>query len=299
MEIRFCDQCDASIPEADIDRGVSALFEGKLLCSLCLPRSRHRRLVSLSLYPLSLLAAVAMGAGLSVWLLTPRIDALSSQLKAVKLAEVRRPSVDPSVVKALQDLGCVDAALSEVVTELRSGILDRDGEVSAVLEDLSTKLTVLADEAREVREYLARAATVSVPAVKAVVPPAPRPEAVPQVDVETWLPLTADDDPGVRLSALVALEPVRDDRVLAAARTALTDSDPVVKAQAAKMVGDRMDDASVPDLIVLLMDHNARVRVVSHRALETIAGLDLEFEATDSEEARRGAAEAIRKTLLR
>jgi HEAT repeat protein len=117
--------------------------------------------------------------------------------------------------------------------------------------------------------------------------------------VATWLPLAEDPDSGVRLSALVALEPSRDERVLAVAREALGDNDAVVRAQAEKMLADRDDQESVPALIELLLDRNSRVRAVAHRALETLTRLELPFDTTDSEDARRGAVEAIRQLLGR
>ncbi len=300
MDIRFCDECDASIPELDIDRGVAIRLNGRLLCSLCAPRAKRQRILAMAIWPLTLLAAVALGAATAVWLLTPTIDDLNLRVTALTTATEVHPAVDASVLEALQGLGEMDRSLADARKRLGAAVADRDDEVTAALADCATQLSVLGAEIREIREFLAAAAEEPVAEEPAdVAPPTtePAPEQAPAVDLATWLLLAADPDAGVRLSALVALEPAHDPRVLAAARSALGDGDAVVRAQGARMVADRGDEESVPDLIELLADRNSRVRVVAQRALETLTGLDLDFDTTDSEDAREGAVQAIRELL--
>jgi hypothetical protein len=308
MDIRFCDQCDASIPELDVDRGVSARLDGRILCSLCLPRARRHRLLSLALQPLLLLAAVALGAAAAVWLVTPKIDDLNHQVSTLQEAANARQAVDPSVLTALEGLTGMTGDLAVAQKALEAAVANRDGEVGAALQDRGAKLNTLATEIREIREFLTAAAeaaeaanagkpAASAPAATHPGPAEPASDETPSVDLVTWLPLAQDPDAGVRLSALVALEPSRDPRVLDAARRALGDSDAVVRAQGLKMVADRGDVESVTDVIDLLADRNARVRTVAHRALETLTGLDLDFDTTDSADARKGAVDAIRELL--
>jgi HEAT repeat protein len=298
MDIRFCDQCDASIPESDVDQGAATRLDGRLLCSICLPRAKRQRIIGILVQPLALLAAAALGAAGAVLLLSPKIDTLSTELLAQKNSSADRPAVSPAVVQSLENLGDMSLRLAEAQKTFEAAVEQRDGEVTAALADNAEKLTALAGEIREIRVFLAEAAKppAASPPTNPEVAPA-EPEAAPEVDLATWLPLAADPDSGVRLSALVALEPSRDPRVLTAARQALSDGDAVVRAQAAKMVADRGDQESVATLIDLLMDRNSRVRAVAHRSLETLTGLELDFDTTDAEDTRRGAVEAIRKLL--
>jgi len=303
MDIRFCDHCDAAIPELDVDRGVATRLDGRLLCSLCLPRAKRQRVISLLIQPLALLAAIGLGAAAAVWLLTPKIDALNTRVSALSAVSEERPAVDPSVVSTLDRLGALGRSLAKANEAVANGSADRDREMSAVIADCQAKMVDLATEVREIREFLAAAAAEQAEPVNGMdysgppLAPVPEPEAAPAVDLETWLPFAADPDAGVRLSALVALEPSRDPRVLTAARQALDDSDAIVRAQAAKMLADRDDQESVPALIDLLQDRNSRVRVVAHRALETLTGLELNFDGADSDAVRKGAVQAIRDLL--
>ena len=105
-------------------------------------------------------------------------------------------------------------------------------------------------------------------------------------DVERWLGLVSDANPGVRLSALIELEGNREERVTEKVREALADSDSVVRAQAAKMAGERMDIGALPALVGLLSDANTRVRFIAYRALVAIAEMDFGYDPTDPEEER-------------
>jgi hypothetical protein len=260
--------------------------------------------LSFLIQPLALLAAAGLGAAGAVWLLSPQIDELNTRLSALAARTEDRPAVDPSVVNALDRLGTLGRSLAQANEALQTASAKRDAEMGAVINDCQSKMVDLAAEVREIREFLA-AAAVAADEPPEVPEPTPgqgaadpdEPESAPAVDVETWIPFAADPDAGVRLSALVALEPSRDPRVLLAARAALADSDAVVRAQAARMLADRDDQESVPALIDLLLDRNARVRVVAHRALETLTGLELSFDSADSEDTRKGAVQAIRELL--
>jgi hypothetical protein len=263
-------------------------------------RAKRQRFLTFLLQPLALLAAVALGAAAAVWLVTPRIDALNTKVSTLTRGMEDLPAVDPSVVRTLDRLGDLCQSLVRENGDLRSEAARRDSELGAAVVDNQEKLLALAGEVRDIRVYLAAAAEQEpTPPVQATEPEAGPPESSkpPAVDLDTWLPLAADPDSGVRLSALVALEPSRDPRVLAAARSALRDGDAVVRAQGAKMVADRDDAESVPALIDLLLDPNSRVRVVAHRSLQSITGLRLEFDGTDSSEIRAGAVRAIRELL--
>ena len=104
MDIKFCDQCDASIPSADLDNGAASHDGGRLLCFACAGRERRRRFGAVVLPPLLLLLAAAIGAAAAVLVLSPRIDGLE---KAVRDAGQAAPATDPRVTEALERL--VDA----------------------------------------------------------------------------------------------------------------------------------------------------------------------------------------------
>ena len=79
------------------------------------------------------------------------------------------------------------------------------------------------------------------------------------------------------------------------AMVALTDADSLVRAEAARMLGNRKEEKAVPGLIGLLSDRNIRVRAVAEKALVKIAGQDFGYDPTDREEVRNKAIEKFRE----
>jgi HEAT repeat protein len=118
-----------------------------------------------------------------------------------------------------------------------------------------------------------------------------------QPTAETWLGLAESEDAGLRLSALLALEGMPDDRIPPLVERSLSDREAVIRAQAAKMAGGLGLAGCLGRLLRLLEDESDHVRSVADFAIEEIAGGDFGFEATDPEEKRREAIDRIAKWL--
>jgi HEAT repeat protein len=300
VEIIFCDRCDASVPPADIERGAARQRGGLTVCAQCLALERRKRLAFSVLAPIALIAAGALGAVAAVFVTKPRIDALETRLAALAEADEAEPAGrDRALLAEMRGLREVDREQSRAIGDLRAALERTGEELSGAIRDVSSHLEPLESEVRAIKDHLVRAGGGRAPEPGAPSPGTPGPEAPPReadepVDIETWLPLVGDDDPGVRLSALVALEKANDERVTSAALEALADPDSLVRAQAAQMLGDRKEERAIPGLVDLLADDNVRVRAVAGKAVAAMAGTDFGYDPTDPEEVRAKAVESAR-----
>ncbi|MCU0727508.1 MAG: HEAT repeat domain-containing protein [Planctomycetes bacterium] len=294
MEIEFCERCDASIPRSDVERGVARRIEGVLLCAPCRARDTRRRRAVLFVGPLAVLAAAALGAAVAVLLLGPRLVAIDGRVRGVAADAAAGRREVGSLREVMADLRRSDEDLAKGLTAVAERAGRSTGEVAVAIARIEERLGMLEREVLALKEHL-REASVGPPA-EPVEAPAIAP--APAVDPEPWLDLLADPDPGVRLSALVALAPVEDPRVATEAIRLLADSDAVVRGEAAKLVGDRREAAGIPGLLLLLSDGSARVRARAHRALEAISGRDLAgYDPVAPEAEREAAAAALRAAL--
>jgi hypothetical protein len=292
VEITFCDRCDASIPQADLERRAARQRGGLVICAHCLARERRSRMAVLVLGPLSLLAAAALGAVGAVLVLTPRLEVLEAQVRGI--------DVDPSAAHKglraeMQGIRQVDLEQSRAISDLRDAVDQNARDVSASLRKMAAHLTPLEAEVRAVKEHILGGGAGGAPLSTAPEPAETPKPAEPDALLETWLPLVEDPDPGVRLSALVALEASRDERVTSAALEALEDPDSLVRAQAVQMLGERKEEKASPGLIGSLSDTSVRVRAVAEKALTAIAGTDYGYDPTDPEEQRKKAIAAFRE----
>jgi hypothetical protein len=288
VEITFCDRCDASIPQTDLERGAARQRGGNVVCAHCVARERRSRVALLVLAPLSLLAAAALGAVAAVASLSPRMSALEERLGALQ-AEASEPAApDAGLVAEMRGIRAVDGEQSRAISGLVEAVERNARDLSGALEELAGRLTPLGEEIRSIKEHLLAGGE------NEGTPPSGAP-GDGGAELEIWLPLVEDADPGVRLSALVALEDSGDERVTAAAIEALADPDSLVRAQAAQMLGARREERAAKGLIDLLEDANVRVRAVAVKALEAIAGSDFGYDPTDPEEERKKAIAAFRE----
>jgi hypothetical protein len=297
MEIEFCERCDASIPRSDIDRGVARRIEGLLLCAPCRARDSRRRRAVLLVGPLALLAAAALGAAAAVLVLRPRLSAIDDRIRGVEARGAETAAAVAPLAEGIGELGRADGRLSEGLSAV-AGRAGRSAEdFAAAVERLEGRLAVLSTEFAALKDRV-REMVVEAPAVAPAAPPAAAPAEAPAADPGSWLELLSDPDPGVRLSALVALESVMDPRVNSEAVRLLGDADAVVRGEAAKIVGDRAELRGVPGLLGLLSDASVRVRSCAHRALEAISGRALPAYDPLAPEAEREAAAARLREVL-
>ncbi len=292
MEIVFCERCDASIPHADLERGDARTVEGLLLCVSCRARDARRRLAAALLLPLAVLAAAALGAAVAVLVVAKPLrtlrDDVAERAAAEAVAKGERADLFGAVARMTEGEEALAAGIAEAV---RRAAADADA-LRTALAAAEARLLALEDETVRVKEALRGLMAPAAPAGEAAPPPA-RPD-----DPEAWLGLLEDADPGVRLSALVALEGEDDPRVAERCLALLGDPDGAVRAQAAAMLGSRRDERAVGALLDLLTEPDAAVRASAHRALAAIAGQSLDFyDPADPEEARVAGAARVRELL--
>ena len=119
MEISFCDRCEASIPQSDVDRGVASRRDGRLLCAPCGRAERRRAIVRTALLPLSLVLAATAGAAVAVAVLLPRVRDLDAAVASLR-EEVRAAAAeDPALGEEIG--GVREIARAHAESRSRSG----------------------------------------------------------------------------------------------------------------------------------------------------------------------------------
>lgn len=292
MDIRFCDECDASVPGADLEGGAAARMDGRLVCARCLPRVRRARALRIALIPLSLLAAAAAGAVIAVLLLSPRLERAEDRSKALETTLLESDREYRGVAAEVRGLRQVSAEQMKAISDLRRAFDDSAVEIPDRIRQVSELAAGNVRQIRAIKELIARRIQAEAEAMGGT---APSPASL----VEVWLGLLEHEDAGVRLSALVALEGEEDERVAVAILAALADEDPAIRAQAAAMAGVRGLTKGLPVLLLLLEDDSVHVRQAAAQAFSAISGKNFGFEATDPEEERSKALDAMRAWLLR
>lgn len=298
MELDFCDRCGTSIPRLDMERGAAARRGGRLLCAPCLAGARRRAAARSFLLPLAFLLAAAAGAAGAVVVLSPRLRAVETSVRDVAVRVSDEPSPPPDRGGEVEGLKALIRAQSEAIEDLAARLGENHEDAGAALARLADRIEALADEVRAVKERIREEAEAPPPppppAVPSVIPPPPAETKEP--DLETWLPLLDDADPGVRLSALVAIEDSTDPAARKRARELLGDPDPLVRGQAAEMAGRWEDREAIPALLRLLSDANVRVRTVAHDAVAAMLGPVAGYDPTDPEDVREAAVRAFRES---
>jgi len=277
MEINFCDRCDASIPQEDLDEGRARDDNGVLTCVHCLKRSGFdwRYL----LIPAALLVSAFLGALGAVLILGPRISNLERSMGTVEADIDTALAPDPGRTDEFRAIRKLDEEQTQRIEELSTSLSGGLSGLSDALAKSAVQNAEIAQEIGEIKKHLEVLGK----------PPVPKAEPTEEEDIEFLLTLTGDADPGKRLSAFVELRKSDDPRVPAKAIEGLSDPDQHVRSQAASLLGAKKVREAVPGLIERLDDDRDIVRAAAHRALRAIAGKDFGYDPTD-EKAERGKA---------
>jgi hypothetical protein len=292
VDIRFCDQCDSSIPEADLERGAARMTGRSLLCASC-RGVRLRAMLSRSvLLPLALLAVAALGAFTSVRVLRPQIEDLRSEVSELRIAVARVPPPDTGLADELRGLRSLMRENVAAQVGTQEAMLEAQAmagrDLATAIETISDQMVVLAAETRAVKERVA-ALGESQPRE----PGGTDPGTLPGLDA--LLTMTEDTDSGIRFSALLEIADKEDPRVTKRVLSMLSDLDADVRSAAARILGERAVPAAITPLIGLLEDPKVLVRDEAAKALLVLTGEDFEYSATDPEAKRAKAITAFRE----
>jgi len=318
MEIRFCELCQESIPDADFESAKAVSADGRSICATCIARRA--------------LAGGGVGRG---WLtMLVALVALGGVTWLVA-SQGRQAGVSPAVATAIKEQGAQtladsDARLTATAAKLQTRLAGV-AELSGALEGLSSDLKALAERTaaeraelqsridqidgrivgleRQVgevhawlRELQRRAAEPPAPAPESsptptptntpepAPAPAPAPERVPvpppapatdAATLQHWIDLLKDPNAGIAFSATLELGRLKDLRAVPALMTTLkTYRDFYVRLGAADALRELKACDAVVALVEALDDKDDLVRTASNQALMFITGHQEPFAAT-------------------
>jgi hypothetical protein len=316
MEIRFCDLCHESIPDADFETGRAVAIDGRTMCVACGLR-RSLSLAGPRAWLTLLLALYA--AGVTTWLLArgsgpagvsaPVAAAIREQADQT-LADATRGSAETT--QAIQGMldraeartNLASEANNEQVRALAAKVEQDREDIGARLRDLEVRVRTLDAQVGEVhawlRELKQRAerevtqpvepppAPEPVPEPPPTPPPAtpiaPAPPAQPQADpaeLQHWIDLLRDSNAGIAFSATISLARLKDLRAVPALVSALeTYKDFYVRLGAADALRELKACDAVPNLIEALDDKDDLVRSSANLALQGITQHEEPFAPT-------------------
>jgi hypothetical protein len=319
MDIRFCEACQESIPDADFESGRALAADGRSICGTCIARRALVRPAS-SIAPIAL-ALLALGG--VVWLAlrpAPKTGVVPEVAQAIRdqaaqtladagkasearLTQATKPQGEAlfAITGALEKLGVDAKALAERTAQERVEVQGRGDALEGRLVSLERQL---ADVHTWLRELKARAEAAPpakpepeearpvapAPSVPPAEPtpaepatPAPAAPAPPTTDAATlqhWIDLLKDPNAGIAFSATLELSRLKDLRAVAALVNALkTYRDFYVRLGAADALRELKACDAVPSLIDALDDKDDLVRTAANQALIHITGHQEPFAA--------------------
>lgn len=309
MEIRFCDLCHESIPDADFETGRAVAIDGRTMCVAC----GLKRSLSLA-GPRSWLTLLLglYAAGVTTWLLVKRGDvaqemraesagtlaqAEAGTRRAVEGLETRLAGVAdgirPQLDRLSQDQGLLAAKLEADRSALHSRLDLLQGRSEAVERQSREVHEWLRElKARAERELAQPKPVEPTPAPAPPVPPepapapapAPAPEPPPEAaspkpdaptadpaELDHWIDLLQDPNASIAFSATISLARLKDLKAVAPLVKALrTYKDFYVRLGAADALRELKACDGVPDLIDALNDNDDLVRSSADMALKGI-----------------------------
>lgn len=324
-EVRFCNLCDRSVPEGEIQEGGALVVHDRVLCREC--RSLMTRAAgggrrgggSWALALVALLGVVALA-----WEGRQERDRLLDEVAAVQVAlersadeaamareDLARELAEPRAL--LQDrLDGLEAALAadrdataERLRTLESNLATLD-RLTAELGTLQEKLALLEGESAVAgdRQRALRAAVEglrdrmeALESRAQAAPPGQKPEAGEggesfRPEVARLLRSLRADDPRERYDALEKLAARQDLRLLPHIYPLLADPYEFVRFLAAHTLGEWEARPAVPYLIEALLDEKPFVAEAAVGALRRLTGQDFGFDPGASAEARRRVHDA-------
>lgn len=329
-EVHFCNLCDQSVPQDQIDAGSAVRHGGRIVCATCRDviamsatgqKSRGSR--ATLLVPL-MVGLIGWGAAAFVWAelqdvrgeivveasaqaaratqdltrvdgaLSNRLDALDA--RAGELASQQRAAREDAARQAeatQQHLLALERAV-EPVPDLADGLRRHDGE----LREASAARTLLAQDVRDARGALdaVRASLAALQDAVSAVAVQPAPAGFPR-DVEELLAQLRNPDALERNKALEKLVRMKDARLVPYVEPMLKDSYEMNRYFAAENLGEMKAETAVPALVEALLDEYSLVRMAANAALMAITGQNHDFDPKGNEVERRKGYERWKQWL--
>jgi HEAT repeat protein len=329
-EVHFCNLCDQSVPQDQIDQGSAVRHGGRIVCATC------RDVISMAATGQK---ARGSRAGLIVPLVVGLIGWGAAAFVWAELQDVRGEIVveaSAQATRATQDLSRVDDALSARVAsaDARAGSLEeglrqtrdeaarqaettqaqllaleraveplpdladaqrrQDGE----LRDAAAARALLAQDLRDARGALdaLRATVAGLEETVSTAAAQPAPAGFPR-DVEDLLAQLRNPDALERNKALEKLVRMKDARLIPYVEPMLKDSYEMNRYYAAENLGELKAASAVPALVEALLDEYSLVRMAANAALLAITGQNLNFDPKGNEAERRKGYERWKQWL--
>lgn len=320
-EVHFCNLCDQSVPQDQLDTGEAIRHANRILCSSCRDalamtggssRPRGRGGVAVAL----VVGLIGWAAAAYVWLeqqdvrsdltlLTDKDTArLESELRGLELRlgerlarlDERAAAQEGGLAALRQDLARGAEAVQvqfgalERATERIPDLADAVARGDERIRDVEAARAATAQQMGDVRAALetVRDALAALEARVAAAPPPAETAGFPR-EVEDLLAQLRDPDPLQRSIALEKLGKLSDARLIAYVTPLLQDSYEMNRYYAASSLGTWKAEAAVDALIAALEDEYSLVRKAANDALLAITGQDHGFDAKAPEPERRKA----------
>jgi Skp family chaperone for outer membrane proteins len=341
MNLSFCDLCNESRPQADLDLGRAVRRNERLICAACeAAMSGGHRLPAPAVPPLgaplnapagsggATVAAMALafasvalvaGVGAAAYLFW-RGEQFAQDFRG-DLAHVERaaPEHARTVSAALgEEIRARESELAAVRSEVQSltarlaeferaeegrrllerrvekheerleGLTDLSNRVQhqgRAVDELASRVEVLATERRRVPEAAEPAPIAQDPDLEPDVPEAAPREALWQ----KWIADLSSADSGTRWQAVQALGATHDAEVVPHTVPMLDDGDIFVRMAACRHLGDLGSIDAIPALIDTLEDEESSVREAALVALRELSGQSIPFDplARDGDRSKR------------
>lgn len=323
-EVYFCDLCNTSVPQQDLDSGAAARAQGRIVGACCLPELRggapaanrgEGRLLPAAVVLLAALAAATIFLDHRVTdeahLARNEMEVVARTVRAhdERFADLER-GLDASARSAELD------ALNERIAGQKEALDAVEAKVVEALEEQARSVRSLRDEVLAVRDsrpdYMpvldrlqGRIAELAsaVAELKAMPRPEPR-DAMHDPDVpassgdevarEAGLPPELvhevarldDPDAGTRFEAVDDLLRSKNPAVLEHLLPMAQDADIFVRRLTVEGLRQFHSPAAVEVLLVALADPEEIVRDTAWRSLKELTGQNIPFEATGNEASR-------------
>jgi hypothetical protein len=318
MEIRFCDLCHESIPDADFETGRAVAIDGRTMCVAC----GLKRSLSLSGPRAWLTLLLALyAAGVTTWLLArgsersggvPTVvgDAIHAQAQQTLADATKRTEGATTALRIQVDAARGDSqqaldALGGKIDDLARRSAQERTESLTLMGELKGRLEAAEKQVREVHEWLRELKTRAereltqppVPETTSPPPPEPKPEPVPAPppeptpaapppavdpgELQHAIDLLQDPNAGIAFSATISLGRMKDLRAVPALVKALkTHKDFYVRLGAADALRELKACDAVLDLVDALDDKDDLVRSSANMALQGITQHEESFAPT-------------------
>ena len=322
LEVYFCDLCNESVPQTDLDARRAIRIKGRVIGGCCLPQlpataastpaEKRGGGVATALLGVVVLAGLAAAAAFLDWRLSDEAEALTGRLvgleERARHGQERMAGVEEGIAQlgTRIDLDKITAQFSALESrldqaratlDLRTTRLDEaiqtsvEGSKNALAEQrgaialLRESVDRLGGDIAALRAMPRAAPVASMP--DEVPPPAALPAAAASepalpAELQHHVAALADADPGTRFSAVDKLLRSKEQRVLASLLPMAKDDNIFVRRLTVEGLREFRRPETVDTLIVALSDPEPLVRVTAHASLRAVTGQKFEFEDSSS-----------------